>query len=67
MDHNGIYIIAIILICTQNYNFFNIRNGSFKNGNMEGIGIFTYKNGEQRELLMKNNLCICDKTGKFTI
>eukprot|EP01041_Mallomonas_annulata_P000515 gene515-990_t len=36
-------------------------SGNFINGNMDGIGVLTYKNGEEREILMRKNKIICDR------
>ena len=42
-----------------------IRTGLFKNGMMDGIGVLTDKKGNTREVYMRNNLVVCDRSGKL--
>jgi len=39
------------------------RDGPMKNGRMNGVGVLTNKVGEKQNVLMKDDMIICDKKG----
>jgi len=53
----------LTLLCCLFHMKFLSRDGPMKNGRMNGVGVLTNKVGEKQNVLMKDDMIICDKKG----